>query len=506
MSILNDVIAFFIKRRSERIANFKAFPMEVQATIFDDLLQKGTTTHYGQKHQFGKLSTVRDFQEAVPISTYENLYPYIERSLKGEENVLWPSAIEWFSVSSGTTNARSKYIPVSQESLEECHYRGGKDVMTMYFENNPDSALFDGKGLSIGGSLKENPFDSKTQVGDVSAVIMQNLPTWAQFIRSPSLEVALLPNWEEKMERMIAECSNENITSLLGVPTWCVVLLENIMKQNGISNMLEIWPDFELFVHGAVSFTPYRELFKTEFFPSPEVHYMETYNASEGFFAIQDDLSSDGEMLLLLDYGIFYEFMPMSEWEKEKPQTLTLDEVEIGTSYAMIISTNAGLWRYNIGDTVRFTSKYPFRLKISGRTKHFINAFGEEVIIENAETAIEQACKASGATISDFTAAPIFMESKSKGGHEWVIECPKMPNDERTFTETLDNTLREINSDYDAKRKNDAALQLPKIHFVEPGTFYKWMEQRGKLGGQNKVPRLSNSREFVEDILTMLKS
>ncbi|MDP5139861.1 MAG: GH3 auxin-responsive promoter family protein, partial [Spirosomaceae bacterium] len=455
---------------------------------------------------FAKLSTIRDFQEAVPISTYESLYPYIERALRGEGNVLWPSEIEWFSVSSGTTNARSKYIPVSKESLEECHYRGGKDVMTIYFENNPESALFDGKGLSIGGSLKQNPFDNHTQVGDVSAVIMQNLPSWAQFIRSPSLEVALLPNWEEKMERMIAECSTENITSLLGVPTWCVVLLENIMKQKGISNMLEIWPDFELFVHGAVSFTPYRELFKTEFFPSPEVYYMETYNASEGFFAIQDDLSSDGEMLLLLDYGIFYEFMQMSEWEKENPQTLTIDEVEIGTSYAMIISTNAGLWRYNIGDTVRFTSKYPFRIKISGRTKHFINAFGEEVIIENAETAIKEACKVSEATISDFTAAPVFMQSKAKGGHEWIIECPKFPNNERAFIETLDNTLREINSDYDAKRRNNAALDEPKVHFVAQGTFYKWMEKRGKLGGQNKVPRLSNSREFVEDILEMLTS
>jgi hypothetical protein len=308
------------------------------------------------------------------------------------------------------------------------------------------------------------------------------------------------------MERMIEECSGENITSLLGVPTWCVVLLENIMKRKGISSMLEIWPNFEVFVHGAVSFTPYRELFKTEFFPSPDVHYMETYNASEGFFAIQDVLSSDGEMLLMLDYGIFYEFMPMSEWEKENPKTLTLDEVEIGISYAMIITTNAGLWRYKIGDTIRFTNKYPFRLKISGRTKHFINAFGEEVIIENAEAAIEKACKISGATISDFTAAPIFMQSKSKGGHEWIIECLKLPNDERTFIEALDNTLREVNSDYDAKRKNDAALDAPKVHFVTQGTFYKWMEKRGKLGGQNKVPRLSNSREFVEDILLMLET
>jgi hypothetical protein len=470
------------------------------------LIEHGKQTKWGNDNKLNLIQGVSEFQEAVPVSTYEDLYPYIERSLKGEQNVLWPTETSWFSVSSGTTNSRSKYIPVTEESLENCHYRGGKDLLTLYFENYPESGIFDGKGLSIGGSLRENPFNKLSRVGDVSAVIMENLPTWAQYVRSPSLEVALLENWEEKMERMIEECSGENITSLLGVPTWCVVLLENIMKRKGISSMLEIWPNFEVFVHGAVSFTPYRELFKTEFFPSPDVHYMETYNASEGFFAIQDVLSSDGEMLLMLDYGIFYEFMPMSEWEKENPQTLTLDEVEIGINYAMIITTNAGLWRYKIGDTIRFTNKYPFRLKISGRTKHFINAFGEEVIIENAEAAIEKACKISGATISDFTAAPIFMQSKSKGSHEWIIECLKLPNDERTFIEALDNTLREVNSDYDAKRKNDAALDAPKVHFVTQGTFYKWMEKRGKLGGQNKVPRLSNSREFVEDILLMLEA
>lgn len=504
MSIVNDVISFFIKRRASRIADFQAFPIEAQKDVFDDLIAHGKHTKWGNDHKLKLIQSVSEFQEAVSVSTYEDLYPYIERSLKGERNVLWPTETSWFSVSSGTTNSRSKYIPVTEESLENCHYRGGKDLLTLYFENCPESEIFDGKGLSIGGSLRENPFNKHSRVGDVSAVIMENLPTWAQYVRSPSLEVALLEKWEEKMERMIEECSGENITSLLGVPTWCVVLLENIMKRKGISNMLEIWPNFEVFVHGAVSFTPYRELFKTEFFPSSGVRYMETYNASEGFFAIQDVLSSDGEMLLMLDYGIFYEFMPISEWEKENPKTLTLDEVEIGVNYAMIITTNAGLWRYKIGDTIRFTNKYPFRLKISGRTKHFINAFGEEVIIENAEAAIEQACKNSGATISDFTAAPVFMQKKSKGRHEWIIECLKSPNDERTFIEALDNTLREVNSDYDAKRKNDAALQAPKVHFVAPGTFYKWMERRGKLGGQNKVPRLSNSREFVEDILLML--
>ena len=341
MSIINDVISFFIKRRASRIADFQAFPIEAQKDVFDDLIEHGKQTKWGNDNKLNLIQSISEFQEAVPVSTYEDLYPYIERSLKGEQNVLWPTETSWFSVSSGTTNSRSKYIPVTEESLENCHYRGGKDLLTLYFENYPESGIFDGKGLSIGGSLRENPFNKLSRVGDVSAVIMENLPTWAQYVRSPSLEVALLENWEEKMERMIEECSGENITSLLGVPTWCVVLLENIMKRKGISSMLEIWPNFEVFVHGAVSFTPYRELFKTEFFPSPDVHYMETYNASEGFFAIQDVLSSDGEMLLMLDYGIFYEFMPMSEWEKDNPKTCTLDEVEIGISYAMIISTYA---------------------------------------------------------------------------------------------------------------------------------------------------------------------
>lgn len=505
MSLINDVISFFIKRRSERITDFKAFPIEAQQAVFDDLLLKGTATKWGIEHGMPKIETVRQFQESIPISTYEDLYPYIERELRGEGNVLWPDEIEWFSVSSGTTNARSKFIPVTQASLEDCHYRGGKDVMTLYFENRPDAAIFDGKGLSIGGSLRENPFNSHTQVGDVSAVIMHNLPSWAQYIRSPSLEVALMTNWEEKMERMIVECSNENITSLLGVPTWCVVLLEQMMQRKGVSNMLEIWPDFELFVHGGVSFTPYRKLFQEKFFPSDRVSYMETYNASEGFFGMQDDFSLPGELLLMLDYGIFYEFIPIESVDEKHPQTLTLDKVEIGKNYAMIITTNAGLWRYKIGDTVRFTSKYPFRIKISGRTKHFINAFGEELIIENAEAAIRKACEVTSTTISDFTAAPIFMDSNKKGGHEWIIECQKLPAESEKFVRVMDQTLREVNSDYDAKRKNDAALALPIVHFVKVGTFYEWMQKRGKLGGQNKVPRLSNSREFVEDILLMIQ-
>ncbi|NBA86909.1 hypothetical protein GVN16_14145 [Emticicia sp. CRIBPO] len=504
MGLLNDILAFFIKRRSERIEDFKLYPIETQQSVFLDLISKGKNTEYGKKYYFDDINTIRDFQERVPVSTYEDLYPYIERMLKGEPNVLWSTEIQWFSKSSGTTNARSKFIPVSAESLEDCHYRGGKDMMTLYLMEHPKSNLFDGKGLSIGGTLHPNPFNENTFAGDISAVIMHNLPTWAEYLRTPSIEVALMDNWEEKMDKMIEICSRENVASILGVPTWTVVLLENIMERTGAKNMLEIWPNFELFVHGAVSFGPYRDLFRNKLFPSDEVNYLETYNASEGFFGIQDDLSLKDEMLLMLDYGIFYEFIPMEEWDKEYPKALTLEEVETDKNYALVISTNSGLWRYKIGDTIKFTSKSPFRIKVSGRTKHFINAFGEEVIIENAEKAITAAAKASEVDIKDYTAGPIYMSEGEKGGHEWVIECNTIPKSKELFIDTLDKTLREVNSDYDAKRHKDMALRLPKVHFVQPGTFYNWMNKRGKLGGQNKVPRLSNSREYLEEIIKLI--
>lgn len=505
MGILNEVLGFFIKRRIERIAHFRDNPIETQQEVFTSLLQSARHTEWGKMYGYGQIQRISEFQSRVPISTYEELYPYIERNMKGEQNLLWPTEIQWFSKSSGTTNARSKFIPVSPESLEEGHFRGGKDVMTLIFDNYPDAKIYDGKGLSIGGSLHTNPFNPETFVGDVSAVIMKNLPTWADYIRTPPIEVALLDNWEQKMDQMIEICSRENVTSILGVPTWTVVLLENILQRTGAKNLLEIWPQFEIFVHGAVNFQPYRELFQKRLFPSPHVKYMETYNASEGFFGIQDDLSKVGEMLLMLDYGIFYEFIPMDENQEETSQVLTLDQVEVGKNYALLISTNSGLWRYRIGDTVRFTSVYPFRLKVSGRTKHFINAFGEEVIIENAEMAITAACSATGAMISDYTAGPVYMDGKSRGRHEWIIECLVPPQDTQLFVHLLDQTIREVNSDYDAKRYQDMALLPPLVHFVPSGTFYRWMEKRGKLGGQNKVPRLANSREYLDDLLPLIR-
>ncbi len=504
MAILNDILGFFLKRRIERIETFLREPIATQFRIFHDLIENARYTEWGLKYDYSSIDSIEKFQERVPISTYEELYPYIERVLKGEQNILWASDIKWFSKSSGTTNARSKYIPVSEESLEDCHYRGGKDMMTLFLNNRPDSRIYEGKGLSIGGTLHANPFNPDTQAGDISAVITKNLPAWADFIRTPPSEIALLENWEEKMELMIEICSNENVTSILGVPTWTVVLIENMLQRTGKSNMLEIWPNFEVFVHGAVSFQPYRELFQTKIFPSNQVTYLETYNASEGFFAIQDELSRVGEMLLMLDYGIFYEFIPMEEWDKEFPRTLTLAEVELDKNYALVISTNAGLWRYKIGDTIKFTTLNPYRIKVSGRTKHFINAFGEEIVVENSDYAITEACLATNATMSDYTAGPVYMGDQSKGCHEWIIEFSKKPNDEKRFSEILDESLRKVNSDYDAKRFKDMALLLPKVHFVEHGTFYHWMAKRGKLGGQNKVPRLSNSREYLDEILALI--
>lgn len=492
-----------MKRRMARIEGFMREAMPVQEAQFSRLMTSARDTEWGKKYEYRSLKSFREFQERVPISTYEELYPYLERVMKGEQFVLWSSPIHWFAKSSGTTNARSKYIPVSRESLQECHYMGGKDMMAFLIDNKPDTKVFEGKGLSVGGSLSANPITGEFNCGDVSAVVMKNLPPWAQYIRTPQLEVALMAGWEEKIEQMAQLTANENVTSMLGVPTWALVLIEKILELTGKSNALEVWENFEVFIHGAVAFQPYRELFRHKIFPSGSVRYLEVYNASEGFFGLQDDLSLTDEMLLMLDYGVFYEFIPAEEADQPHPKTLQLGEVELGKNYALVISTNAGLWRYKIGDTVRFTSRDPYRIKISGRTKHFINAFGEEVIVENAEVGITRACEATGAEIADYTAAPVYMDSGRAGSHEWVIEFKKEPSDIQHFTEILDSTIREINSDYDAKRYKNMVLRFPVLHHVPTGTFYRWLKGRNKLGGQHKVPRLSNTREYVDEILRM---
>jgi hypothetical protein len=494
-----------MKKRIHDIELFIKYPHEVQSELFKKLIDQAKYTEFGKKYDFKSISSLDDYKNRVPVQSYEELFPYIERLMRGEQNLLWPSEITWFARSSGTTNARSKFIPVSPETLEDCHFKGGKDLISIYVNNYPDSKMFTGKGLAIGGSHQINEFNpnENSYYGDVSAVIMKNLPLWAQFIRTPSLEVALMDKWEEKIEKMASLTAEENVTSLSGVPTWTILLLQRIMEIKGTNNILEVWPNLEVFFHGAVAFTPYQELFK-KLIPTDKMRYMETYNASEGFFGIQDNTDSD-ELLLMLDYGIFYEFIPFEELNSENPTVLSLDQVKVGQNYAMIITTNAGLWRYNIGDTVKFTSVNPYRIKISGRTKHFINAFGEELIIENAENAITKACKATNSVIDNFTAAPIYFDEGKRGGHEWIIEFREKPNDLEEFVKILDDRLREVNSDYDAKRYKDMALLPPRVHSVEKGTFYKWMEKRGKLGGQNKVPRLSNNREHLEEILKMIQ-
>lgn len=480
------------------------YPHETQEALFKNLLNKGKDTEWGKKYEYSSIHSVTDFKSRIPVSPYEKIWPYIERMMRGEKSILWPGRIDWYSKSSGTTNARSKFIPVTKESMESCHYAGGKDLVAVYVHNYPQTKMFDGKSLAIGGSHTVNPYRHNSWTGDISAVIMANLPFWAQFVRTPSLKTALMSEWEEKIERIARETLRQKVTNLAGVPTWTIVLIEKILQITGKKNILEVWPSLEAFFHGAVAFNPYRDMFR-KLIPSADFNYIETYNASEGFFGIQDRLKAD-DMLLMLNYGIYYEFIPLEEEEKDFPISLTLDQVEKDKTYVLVISTNGGLWRYKIGDTIKFTSLNPYRIKISGRTKHFINAFGEELMIENAESAIARTCTETGAIISDFTAAPVYFETSQKGCHEWVIEFETAPQDLEKFTILLDENLKAVNSDYEAKRYKDLALQKPVVHQAPSGTFYKWMKKRGKLGGQNKVPRLANNREYIDDILQDLKT
>ena len=504
MEIINSIMNWVMKKRIHDIDLFLKYPIEVQKELFNNLIKTARKTDFGQQYRFKDIQNIAEYKERVPIFTYEKFYPYIEKLLNGKQNIIWPTEIKWFAKSSGTTNAKSKFIPVSQEALTDCHFKGGKDMLSIYFNNHPNSKMFTGKGLAIGGSQQINQFDSNSNsyYGDVSAVIMSNLPFWAQLARTPKLEIALMSEWEEKIERMAKTTIQENVTNIVGVPTWTVVLLQRILEITGEKHIHEVWPNLEVFIHGAVSFGPYEAIFK-KLAPSKKMNYLETYNASEGFFGIQDR-SDSKDLLLMLDYGIFYEFIPLENVNDGHPKTLGLEEVELNKNYALVISTNAGLWRYMIGDTVKFTCLDPFRIRISGRTKHFINAFGEELIVENAEQAIKKACMKTNATIGDYTAGPRYLDMGKKGGHEWVIEFNELPDDKDTFINTLDNTLREANSDYDAKRYKDIALEAPVVHFASKGTFYSWMKKRGKLGGQHKVPRLANDRKYIEDILSLM--
>jgi hypothetical protein len=419
--------------------------------------------------------------------------------LEGEENVLWNTPVEWFAKSSGTTSERSKFIPLSQQSLDENHYQGSKDLITLYYNSHPDSDLLTGKGLVIGGSHEVGQLNENIKFGDLSAVLLENTPFWGEWIRTPELSIALMDEWESKIESLAQSTIQENVTSVSGVPTWTLVLFKRILEITGKNSIKEVWPELELYIHGGVSFTPYRQQF--EKIVGGPIRYLETYNASEGFFAAQSHEDENG-MLLYLDHGIFYEFMPLEEYGKDNPTTVGLGDVEVGKQYAPVISTTGGLWRYLLGDTITFTTVFPFRVKVSGRLHHYINAFGEEVMVENTDRAIAVACRETGATVSDYTAAPVYFSENSNGAHEWLIEFSTAPENVEDFAEKLDEALRKINSDYDAKRYKDIALRRLILHALPKGTFTNWLRSKGKLGGQHKVPRLSNERNILEEIMT----
>ncbi len=500
--IINSIVSWMMKKRMSSIEYFMQNPIEVQEQWFNNLINTAKNTEWGKIHGYSDITTIDKFRERVPIQNYDTLKPYIERTMKGEQNLLWPSTIHWFAKSSGTTSDKSKFIPVSEESLEECHYNGGTDMIALYCNNKPDTKMFTGKCLVLGGSHQISQLNDDSFYGDLSAVLIRNLPFWAEYYRTPDISIALMDEWEEKIEKMAEATIKENVTNISGVPTWTIVLARRILEITGKNNLLEVWPNLELYFHGAVNFAPYREQFK-QLIPSESMYYLETYNASEGLFGIQDQPNST-EMLLMLDYGIFYEFVPMEELDKEHPKAIGLHEVELDKNYAIVISTNGGLWRYMIGDTVKFTSLYPFRIHITGRTKHFINAFGEELIIDNAENALTVACKETNAIIKDYTACPIYFTDNKTGGHEWIIEFERNPDNNDRFVELLDINLKKQNSDYEAKRYKDMALSMPKVHFAKEGTFYTWLKAKGKLGGQHKVPRLANNRQYVEEILGLM--
>lgn len=497
---VNSIISWFLKKRKHQMELFIKYPIDVQEELLFRLIQSAKDTEFGKKSDFSSIRSYENFSNKVPIQQYESIEPLIERCRKGEQNLFWPTKIKWFAKSSGTTNAKSKFIPVSDEAIENCHLKAGKDMLCLYINNNEETALFNGKALRLGGSNAVYE-DNNSYFGDLSAIIIENMPFWADFSSAPSQETALMSEWETKMEAIISETIHENITSLVGVPSWMLVLLNRVLEKTGKNNILEVWPNLEVYFHGGVNFNPYREQYK-KLIPKKDFKYYETYNASEGFFALQD-VNGSLDLLLMLDYGIFYEFIPMSEYRGENSVAIPLSQVEKEKNYAVVISTNGGLWRYLIGDTIKFTSLSPYKIRITGRTKHHINVFGEELIIENAEEALKLACKKTKSTITDYTVGPIFMDGKKQGSHEWVIEFAKAPQNLEYFTELLDNALKSINSDYEAKRYNNMTLVMPKVHSVKKGLFYSWLKKKGKLGGQHKVPRLSNKRDFVEELINL---
>ena len=503
LSIINSFASWVLKQRIHQIELFLKYPHEVQEELLMNLLRSSENTIFGKKYDYASIKSYRTFSERIPISSYEDIEPLIERTRKGEQNVLWETPIKWFAKSSGTTNAKSKFIPVSNQALEDCHYKGSKDLLCLYLNNNENSELFTGKSLRLGGS-KQIYEDNDTFFGDLSAILIENMPIWAEFSSTPSSKISLMSEWETKIMAIINETKNENVTSFAGVPSWMLVLMNKVLEETGKSNLMEVWPNLEVYFHGGVSFDPYREQYQ-KILPKKDFKYYEIYNASEGFFAIQD-LNHSSDLLLMLDYGIFYEFIPMDTFGTPHQRIIRLSEVELHKNYAIVITTNSGLWRYLIGDTIRFTSLNPYRIRVTGRTKHHINVFGEELMVENTDQAIAKACQVMGAEVVDYTVAPIFMEGKQKGAHEWMIEFKQNPENIEQFQKVLDETLQTLNSDYEAKRYNNMTLNPLQLNVARPNLFYDWLKDQDKLGGQHKIPRLSNQRDYLEQLKNLSQS
>ncbi|SHG10433.1 GH3 auxin-responsive promoter [Flavobacterium segetis] len=500
LTIINSFASWVLKQRIHQIELFLKYPNEVQEELLMNLIGSAKNTVLGKKYDYSSINTYSKFAERIPISTYEDLQPLIERTRQGEQNVFWEEPIKWFAKSSGTTNSKSKFIPVSNEALEDCHYKGSKDLLCLYLSNNENSELFLGKSLRLGGSSQIYE-DNDTFFGDLSAILIENMPIWAEFSSTPSNKISLMSDWETKIKAIINETKNENVTSFAGVPSWMLVLMNKMLEETGKGNLLEIWPNLEVYFHGGVNFEPYREQYKN-ILPKKDFKYYEIYNASEGFFAIQD-LNNSSDLLLMLDYGIFYEFIPMDTFGTPNQKVIRLADVELFKNYALIITTNSGLWRYLIGDTVRFTSLNPYRIRVTGRTKHHINVFGEELMVENTDMAIAKACKITNTQVVDYTVAPVFMEGKEKGAHEWIIEFKVNPIDISVFQKILDESIQSLNSDYEAKRFNNMTLNPLIINIARKDLFYDWLKYRNKLGGQHKIPRLSNHRDYLEQLKSM---
>ncbi len=498
MNLTANLVRLFFSHRRAEIDYFRKHPAEVQEKQLRYLLEQGKETLFGQAHGMESIRTAEQFRSRIAVYDYETLNELIDRARTGEAGVLWPGHTHWFAKSSGTTGARSKYIPVTAAGLKDAHLRGPRDVIALFSALYPDTKVFRGKTLTLGGSCRIERESDKAQSGDLSAILIRNTPRWADWRRTPAADTALIPDFEMKVRKICEEAVGQHVTSFAGVPSWNLVMMNKILDYTGKSNLLEVWPGLELFVHGGMSFKPYRKEYE-RIIPSSQMKYMETYNASEGFFAIGDDPSRD-DMLLMLDYHTYYEFLP-TQHLGDPSKALPLEGVRTGENYAMLITSSNGLWRYQIGDTVEFTSTSPYRIRITGRTKHFINVFGEEVMVDNAERAIREACDRTGAEVAEFTVAPVYMEGREKGAHEWVVEFRREPNSREHFAEVLDKALQQVNSDYEAKRFKDTTLHAPRLSIVTPGTFLRWMERRGKLGGQNKVPRLFNERIYVEQLL-----